>query len=175
MYHWISMIQRLSSMDGAHRSQLSAGLIQIMTLAPRYCWRKGEEWTAKFEEQGRDCKINPPSPLTGRARTITRALLPAIQPLFAVDAYLFLNEVCTSLCECRTYGRRVFSVINRYMGTPFATVLLSDRSVDSGIPVLPPSRFQGSGSTHQLEARRLHPVVFISGFSGRPPWTDILP
>ena len=52
-------------------------------------------------------------------------------------------------------------MINRYMGTLFATVLLSDRSVDNGIPVLPPSRFQGPGSTHQLEARRLHPAVSL--------------
>jgi hypothetical protein len=105
---------------------------------------------------GRDYKINPPSPLTGRARTITRALLSAIQHLFVVDADLFLNEVCTSLCECRTYGRRVFSAINRHKG--MLLPLCSSRTdlLTNGIPVLPPSRFQGS--THQLEARRLHPA-----------------
>ena len=64
----------------------------IMAFTPWNCWRKGEEWAAKFEEQGRDCKINPPSPLTGRARTMTRALLSAIQHLFVVDADLCLNE-----------------------------------------------------------------------------------
>ena len=39
----------------------------------------------------------PPSPLTGYTRTITRALLSAIQDLFAVDADLFLDEVCAWL------------------------------------------------------------------------------
>ena len=173
-HHWISMIQRLNSMDGAHRSQLSAGLIQIMTLAPWNCWRRGEEWTAKFKDQGRDCKINPPSPLTGRTRTIMRALLSATQDLFAVDADLFLNEVCTSLCECRTYGRRVFSVINRYKGILFATVLLSDRYLltNGSLFVLPPSRFQGS--TYQLEARHLHPAGSLHFRPANQPWADTL-
>jgi hypothetical protein len=35
--------------------------------------------------------------LTGRTRTITHALLSVIQDLFAVDADLFLDEVCTWL------------------------------------------------------------------------------
>jgi hypothetical protein len=38
-----------------------------------------------------------PSPLTGRTRTITHALLSVIQDLFAVDADLCLDEVRTWL------------------------------------------------------------------------------
>ncbi|KAJ8580190.1 hypothetical protein M405DRAFT_700798, partial [Rhizopogon salebrosus TDB-379] len=54
-----------------------------------YCWRQ------ILEEHGTIKR--PSSPLTGRTRTIARALLSAIQDLFAVDANLFLDEVCTWL------------------------------------------------------------------------------
>jgi transposase len=55
------------------------------------CYR----WGQILEEHGTIKR--PPSPLTGRTRTITHALLSAIQDLFAVDADLFLDEVCTWL------------------------------------------------------------------------------
>jgi transposase len=55
------------------------------------CYR----WRQILEEHGTIKR--PPSPLTGRTRTITRALLSAIQDLFAVDADLFLDEACTWL------------------------------------------------------------------------------
>ncbi|KAG2126955.1 hypothetical protein DEU56DRAFT_689232, partial [Suillus clintonianus] len=57
----------------------------------RSCYR----WRRIFEECGTATK--PPSPLTGRTRTITRALLTAIEDLFTVDSDLFLDEVCTWL------------------------------------------------------------------------------
>jgi transposase len=55
------------------------------------CYR----WRQVLEERGTIKR--PPSPLTGHTRTITRALLSAIQDLFAIDADLFLDEdeVCT--------------------------------------------------------------------------------
>ena len=52
-------------------------------------------WGQILEEH--DTIKRPLSPFTGRARTITHALLSAIQDLFAVDANLFLDEVCTWL------------------------------------------------------------------------------
>jgi hypothetical protein len=57
--------------------------------AASYCWGQ------ILEEHGTIKR--PPSPLTGRTRTIARALLSAIRDLFAVDANLFLDEVCTWL------------------------------------------------------------------------------
>ena len=53
------------------------------------CYR----WRQISEEHGTIKR--PPSPLTGRTRTIARALLSAIQAPFVVDANLFLDEVCT--------------------------------------------------------------------------------
>jgi transposase len=50
---------------------------------------------AAIEEHGTIKR--PPSPLTGRTRTITRALLSVIQDLFAADADLFFDEVRTWL------------------------------------------------------------------------------
>ncbi|KAJ8588621.1 hypothetical protein M405DRAFT_819414 [Rhizopogon salebrosus TDB-379] len=50
------------------------------------CYR----WRQVLEERGTIKR--PPSPLTGHTRTITRALLSAIQDLFAIDADLFLDE-----------------------------------------------------------------------------------
>jgi hypothetical protein len=55
----------------------------------------GHRWRQILEEHGTIKR--PPSPLTGRTRTITRALLSAIQDLSVVDANLFLDEVCTWL------------------------------------------------------------------------------
>jgi hypothetical protein len=50
MYHWISIIQPLSSMNGAHLSRRSAGFIQIMTLTFWTWWRKGEAIKRKRAE-----------------------------------------------------------------------------------------------------------------------------
>ncbi|KAG1717837.1 uncharacterized protein EDB91DRAFT_1008356, partial [Suillus paluster] len=54
-----------------------------------YCWRR------IFQEFG--AATRPPSPLTGRTRAITRALLTAVEDIFAVDSDLFLDEICTWL------------------------------------------------------------------------------
>ncbi|KAG1844619.1 hypothetical protein DFJ58DRAFT_717593 [Suillus subalutaceus] len=40
------------------------------------------------------CWLLPPSPLVGRTRTITRALLTAVEDIFTEDPDLFLDEVC---------------------------------------------------------------------------------
>ncbi|KAI5984526.1 hypothetical protein EDD15DRAFT_2116314, partial [Pisolithus albus] len=54
-----------------------------------YCWRE------ILEEHG---SVNrPPSPLTGRARTVTRALLTAMEDLFSEHPDLYLDEICTWL------------------------------------------------------------------------------
>ena len=55
------------------------------------CYR----WQQSVEAHG---SVNcPPSPLRGRAQTITRALLTAIETLFAEDPDLYLDELCTWL------------------------------------------------------------------------------
>ncbi|KAG2156719.1 uncharacterized protein EDB93DRAFT_1070740, partial [Suillus bovinus] len=46
-----------------------------------------------FKEHGAVKKPSP-SPLIGRTRTITRALLKVIQDLFAEESNLYLDEVC---------------------------------------------------------------------------------
>ena len=60
-------------------------------VSTRSCYR----WRQSLEAHG---SVNrPPSPLRGRARTITRALLTAIETLFAEDPDLYLDELCTWL------------------------------------------------------------------------------
>ncbi|OJA19502.1 hypothetical protein AZE42_13083 [Rhizopogon vesiculosus] len=39
----------------------------------------------------------PPSPLVGRTRIVTRALMTAAEGIFAGDSDLFLDEACTRL------------------------------------------------------------------------------
>ena len=52
-------------------------------------------WRQILEEHG---PVNrPPSPLRGRARTITRALLTAMEDMFFEDPDLYLDEICTWL------------------------------------------------------------------------------
>jgi hypothetical protein len=48
-----------------------------------------------FDELGTVAR--PPSPLVGRMRIITRALMTAIEDLFAEEPDLFLDEICTWL------------------------------------------------------------------------------
>lgn len=55
------------------------------------CYR----WRQILAEHG-TCE-RPPSPLTGRTRTITRALLTAIEDLFSQDSDLYLDELCVWL------------------------------------------------------------------------------
>ena len=52
-------------------------------------------WRAILEEHGNISQ--PPSPLVGRTRTITRAILNEIGELYAQDPDLFLDEICTWL------------------------------------------------------------------------------
>ncbi|KAG2749004.1 Homeodomain-like protein, partial [Suillus brevipes Sb2] len=66
-------------------------ICEAFGVSERSCYR----WRRIFEECGTATK--PPSPLTGRTRTITRALLMAVEDLFAEDSDLFLDEVCTWL------------------------------------------------------------------------------
>ena len=55
------------------------------------CYR----WQKILEEHG---VVNrPPSPLVGRTRTITRAILGAIEDLYLQESDLFLDEICTWL------------------------------------------------------------------------------
>ncbi|KAG2128610.1 hypothetical protein DEU56DRAFT_819250 [Suillus clintonianus] len=68
-----------------------ADICEAFGVSERSCYR----WRRIFEECGTTTK--PRSPLTGRTRTITRALLTAIEDLFTVDSDLFLDEVCTWL------------------------------------------------------------------------------
>lgn len=51
-------------------------------------------WRKIFEEGALD---RQPYPLVGRTRTITRAILGAIEELCLEDSDLFINEVCTWL------------------------------------------------------------------------------
>ncbi|KAG1745471.1 uncharacterized protein EDB91DRAFT_1270046, partial [Suillus paluster] len=64
---------------------------EALGISGRSCYR----WRRIFEEFGTAMK--PPSPLTGHTQTITRALLMAVEDLFATDSDLFLDEVCTWL------------------------------------------------------------------------------
>ncbi|KAG1747177.1 uncharacterized protein EDB91DRAFT_1048553, partial [Suillus paluster] len=48
-----------------------------------------------FEELG--TVVRPPSPLVGHTQMITRALMTAIEDLYAEDSDLFLDEACTWL------------------------------------------------------------------------------
>ncbi|KAG2756832.1 hypothetical protein P692DRAFT_201698806, partial [Suillus brevipes Sb2] len=66
-------------------------ICEAFGVSERSCYR----WRWIFEECSTATK--PPSPLTGRTRTITRALLMAVKDLFAEDSDLFLDEVCTWL------------------------------------------------------------------------------
>jgi len=69
--------------------KMCAKLLASREAAASYRWRQ------ILEEHGTIKRL--PSPLTGRTRTITHTLLSAIQDLFAVNANLFLDEVCTWL------------------------------------------------------------------------------
>ncbi|KAG1755117.1 uncharacterized protein EDB91DRAFT_1027794, partial [Suillus paluster] len=64
---------------------------EALGISGRSCYR----WRWIFEEFG--AVTRPLSPVTGRTRTITRALLTAVEDIFAVDSDLFLDEVCTWL------------------------------------------------------------------------------
>ncbi|KAG2741767.1 hypothetical protein P692DRAFT_201726212 [Suillus brevipes Sb2] len=66
-------------------------ICEAFGVSRRSCYR----WQQIFEEHGAVEK--PPSPLIGRTRTITRALLMAIQDLFSEESDLYLDEVCTWL------------------------------------------------------------------------------
>ncbi|KAG2367814.1 hypothetical protein BDR07DRAFT_1223017, partial [Suillus spraguei] len=50
-----------------------------------FCWR------SMFEELGTVAR--PPSPLVGRTRIITRALITTVEDLFAEESDLYLNEL----------------------------------------------------------------------------------
>ncbi|KAG2737687.1 hypothetical protein P692DRAFT_201661930, partial [Suillus brevipes Sb2] len=52
-------------------------------------------WRNLFEELGTVAR--PPSPLVGHTRIITRALMMAVEDLFAEESDLFLDEICTWL------------------------------------------------------------------------------
>ncbi|KIM74297.1 hypothetical protein PILCRDRAFT_33930, partial [Piloderma croceum F 1598] len=52
-------------------------------------------WDAIFEEHGH--VIRPPSPLVGRTRIITCAVLTAIHTLYEQEPDLYLDELCTFL------------------------------------------------------------------------------
>jgi transposase len=52
-------------------------------------------WDAIFEEHGN--VIRPPSPLIGRTRIITRAVLTTIHALYEREPDLYLDELCTFL------------------------------------------------------------------------------
>ena len=55
-------------------------------------------WQSIFDEYG---SVNrPPSPLIGRTRTLTRALLTACQTLYEGDSDLYLDEVISWLAIC---------------------------------------------------------------------------
>ncbi|KAG2120070.1 hypothetical protein BD769DRAFT_1292807, partial [Suillus cothurnatus] len=58
-------------------------------------WRSCFHWQWIFEEHGTVEKL--PSPLIGCTRTITQALLTAIQDLFSEESDSYLHEVCTWL------------------------------------------------------------------------------
>ncbi|KAG1738919.1 Homeodomain-like protein, partial [Suillus paluster] len=66
-------------------------ICEALGISQSSCYR----WRRIFEELGTVKK--PPSPLIGRTRIITRALLTAVEDLFAEDSDLFLDEVCTWL------------------------------------------------------------------------------
>lgn len=52
-------------------------------------------WQNIFEEHGN--VIRPPSPLVGRTRIITRAVLTAVRTLYEEEPDLYLDELCTFL------------------------------------------------------------------------------
>lgn len=52
-------------------------------------------WQQIFKEHG--SVMRPPSPLIGRQRVITRAVLTAIYEIYSEDSDLYLDELCTLL------------------------------------------------------------------------------
>ncbi|KAG1791922.1 Homeodomain-like protein, partial [Suillus plorans] len=58
-------------------------------------WASCFHWRNMFEELGTVAR--PPSPLVGRTRIITQALMTAVKDLFAEESDLFLDKICTWL------------------------------------------------------------------------------
>ncbi|KIK29407.1 hypothetical protein PISMIDRAFT_88936 [Pisolithus microcarpus 441] len=66
-------------------------ICDALGVSSRSCYR----WRQILEEHG---SVNrPPSPLTGHAQTVTRALLTAMEDLFSEHPDLYLDEICTWL------------------------------------------------------------------------------
>ncbi|KAN0073708.1 Homeodomain-like protein [Tylopilus felleus] len=66
-------------------------ICEVLQVSQRSCYR----WRRIFEEYG---TINqPPSPLVGRTRLLTRAMLTVLVDLYAEESDLFLDEACTWL------------------------------------------------------------------------------
>ncbi|KIJ06427.1 hypothetical protein PAXINDRAFT_92021 [Paxillus involutus ATCC 200175] len=63
-------------------------ICEALSVSRSSCYR----WREIFEEFG--AVKRPPSPLVGRTRILTRALLTAVEGLYAQDSNLYLDEVC---------------------------------------------------------------------------------
>ncbi|KAG2752908.1 hypothetical protein P692DRAFT_20829810 [Suillus brevipes Sb2] len=66
-------------------------ICEVLGVSRASCFR----WRHMFDELGTVAR--PPSPLVGRTRIITRALMTAIEDLFTEESDLFLDEICTWL------------------------------------------------------------------------------
>ncbi|KAG1742462.1 hypothetical protein EDB19DRAFT_615601 [Suillus lakei] len=66
-------------------------MCEVLGVSRASCFR----WRNLFEELGTVAKS--PSPLVGRTRRITRALMTAVEDLFAEESDLFFDEICTWL------------------------------------------------------------------------------
>ncbi|KIM76786.1 hypothetical protein PILCRDRAFT_44277, partial [Piloderma croceum F 1598] len=87
----ISPDMKYCALDLWHRGWTVDDICDTLSVSRASLYR----WDAIFEEHGH--VIRPPSPLVGRTRIITRAVLTAIHTLYEQEPNLYLDELCTFL------------------------------------------------------------------------------
>ena len=87
----ISPDMKYCALDLWHRGWTVDDICDTLSVSRASLYR----WDAIFEEHGH--VIRPPSPLVGRTRIITCAVLTAIHTLYEQEPDLYLDELCTFL------------------------------------------------------------------------------